>query len=103
MGRPGSTKPHPFCSFNTCTLTDRSFENQKGEDDSTFDGHRDFKSAAVSNDNEPGRHQEVGEKDGDDDDELGEIILPHDFHGLFTLPKMPKMVKSHSFPICLLC
>ncbi|KAK5821239.1 hypothetical protein F5H01DRAFT_175813 [Linnemannia elongata] len=49
-------------------------------------------------DGEPDRDQEAEESD-DDDDELGEIILPHDFHGLFEglyraafrIPKMPKM------------
>ena len=34
-------------------------------------------------DGEPDRDQEAEESDDDDDDELGEIILPHDFHGLF--------------------
>ncbi|KAG0274210.1 hypothetical protein BGZ97_010563 [Linnemannia gamsii] len=53
-------------------------------------------------DGKPDRGQEAEESD-DDDDELGEVILPHDFHALFEglyrtannqtfrIPKMPKM------------
>ncbi|KAG0002703.1 hypothetical protein BGZ65_002409 [Modicella reniformis] len=54
-------------------------------------------------DGEANRDQEAEGCDDDDDDELGGIILPHDFHGLFEclyraannqafmIPKMPKM------------
>ncbi|KAG0353301.1 hypothetical protein BG005_007389 [Podila minutissima] len=81
----------------------QSVEDQIGEDDSTLDGHQDFEFAAVNNDGETDRDQEAEESDDVDDDELGEIILPHDFHGLFEalyraankqtfrIPKMPKM------------
>ncbi|KAG0039951.1 hypothetical protein BGZ83_002686 [Gryganskiella cystojenkinii] len=74
----------------------------ESDDDSTLDGHRDFESAAVNDDGESDRDQEAEESD-DDDDELGEIVLPHDFHGLFEglyraasnqtfrIPKMPEM------------
>ncbi|KAG0041567.1 hypothetical protein BGZ83_001633 [Gryganskiella cystojenkinii] len=71
----------------------------ESDDDSTLDGHRDFQSAAVNEDGEPDRDQEAEGSD-DDDDELGEIVLPHDFHGLFAglyqsqtfrIPKMPEM------------
>ncbi|KAF9177340.1 hypothetical protein BGZ51_008870 [Haplosporangium sp. Z 767] len=75
-------------------------------DGSTFDGHGDFESAAVNNDGglDPAQEAEEAEGDNDDDnDEVSEIILFHDFHGLFEalycaannmslrIPEMPKM------------
>ncbi|KAF9897927.1 hypothetical protein BX616_004754, partial [Lobosporangium transversale] len=69
--------------ITTDAFTHRSFEDPVEKDDATFDEDRDFGSAAVSNDGEADRNQEAEESDDDNDDELAEIILPHDFHALF--------------------
>lgn len=53
-------------------------------------------------DGEPDRDQEAEESD-DDDDELGEIILPHDFHGLFEglYRAVSAMNSSYTYFICI--
>ncbi|KAF9421927.1 hypothetical protein BGZ76_003915 [Entomortierella beljakovae] len=95
-------------SGSNLTCIDRSFEGQIGKDDLTLSRRWDFKSVPVDNNGEPDRDQEAEAEESEDDvnDGLGQIILPHDFHGLFealyraannqgfTLPKMPKIESS---------
>jgi len=65
---------------------------------STLDRHQDFEPAGVNDASEPDRDREAEESD-DDDDGLGEIVLPHDFHGLFEglYRAVSAMNSSHAY------